>query len=429
MSIFNKIKRKEDQKKKDDEQIKWHEEVKRREREIIKTAELRFNTYCIGIGRAGIHFLDSIYSLDTITRVNQIFPLALPSSRYDYQMADNIRKREEFIFPFGASDRNVRFSGVGGDQHLGQQIAIKDGRNILKKMNDEINMMERRVPIKAIALIGSLAGGTGGGAIPTFAKMIKDNFPEQLLMIIGILPEKEEGNTYLANASRSFHMINELKKELKDKYADAIFIFENMIVRGKGMLQSYDYINNYLAKTFNLLFGSSYSPDTLDPQDKMSVLKKGGAEGIGLMQYTGGQEVEDSTPDSENEMDEATAQIIRILDKNLSNYPQGTVESGTFGAYQIRCSQDIFPFNVRNTLNSNFEKRLEAGIPGKNAFVRGGVWPIPQSEDVEISTMILGIDPEKYEYLNKIMEMWNIWYAKQDVENDLNQIISLEVAI
>jgi cell division GTPase FtsZ len=429
MPILDRFRRDDASRKKAEEIAKRRLAKKQREREIIEQAELRFNTYCIGVGRAGIHFLDAIYELDSTTEVYQIFPLALPSSRYDYQLADNLRDRKEHIFPFGASDRDVRYSGVGGDQHLGQQIALKDGRRILKKMDDEINMMERRVPIKAITLIGSLAGGTGGGAIPALAKMIKDNFPNQLLIVLGILPEKQEGNTFIANASRSYKMITNLRNALPNKYIDTFLLFENMIVRGTGMLQSYDFINERLAKTFNLLFGSSYSPDTLDPQDKLKILKKGGKEGIGLMCYTGNQKVEDPNPQASKDLDDATAQIIRILDKNLGDYPSGTVVTARFGAYQIRCSQEIFPFDVRNTLNSTFEARLQGGTAGKDAFVRGGVWPTPGSDTVEISTMILEVEPEKYDYLNRIMEKWSMWYEEEDVKRDFEQIYSTEVYV
>ena len=201
-----------------------------------------------------------------------------------------------------------------------------------------------------------------------------------------------------------------------------------MIVRTRGMLQSYEFINKKLAKTFNLLFGSSFSADALDPHDKRSILQKGGKEGIGMMCYTGKHEVENINPQTEDEIDAAESQIVRILDKNLSDYPLGTVKTGKFGAYQVRCNQDIFPFEVRNILNSTFEKRLEEGQEEKSAFVKGGVWPNPHSNKVEMSTMILRIEPTEYKYLKKIMGMWKLWYEEEDINRDLEQILSMQVA-
>ena len=429
MSIWDKIRGRDTSRRTAAETAVSFRAAKKREQEMIERQELRFNTYCIGIGRAGIHFLDSIYALDKETQVNQVFPLALPSSRYDYQLAENLKRKEDRLFPFGASNRDVRYTGVGGDQHLGQQIAFEEGRRVLKKIDEDIRTIDKRVPVEAIILIGSLAGGTGGGSIPVLAKMIKDNFPDQVLMIMGILPEKQEGNTFFVNASRSFNMIMNLRDELPDEYVDTVFIFENMIIRKAGMLQSYKEINQQLAKTFNLMFGSSYSPDTLDPHDKISTLKKGGKKGIALTYYTGDQRVENPNPETDLDIEDAKAEIIRMFEKNLREYPSGTVESGRFGAYHIRCNQNIFPFDVRNILNSTFEMRLEGGNHDKHAFVRGGIWPAPMSEQVEIATMILEIDPTKYEYLKKIMNMWSLWYEKEDVVRDFEQIRTSEVAV
>ena len=429
MSIIDKLRKEDTPERRAAELAKMRQMAMEKKHEIIESAKLRFNTYCIGVGRAGIHFLDAIYEVDTRTNVNQVFPLALPSSKYDYQMADNLNKREEFIFPFGASDRDVRYTGVGGDQHLGQEIAIEEGRRILSKAREDIETIDREVPVKSITLIGSLAGGTGGGGIPVLAKMIKDNFPDQLIIIMGILPERQEGNAFLVNASRSFNMIMNLRNELADKYIDVFFLFENTIVRKSGMLQSYDKINHELASTFNLLFGSTYSPDTQDPHDKLKILKKGGSKGVGMMRYVGDQEVDTLNPQTDMEVEDAKSEIVRMLKKNLAEYPAGTAESGRYGIYQVRCDQNIFPFDVRNILTNNFEVHLQKGGSDKVAFVKGGIWPNPGSNEVDIATMILGIDYTKYDYLRKVKEWWRHWYEEEDVINDFQEILSTEVVI
>ena len=410
------------------EEARRYQAMKGREREMKERQQLIFNTYCIGVGRAGIHLLDAMYALDIETGVNQIYPLALPSSRYDYQLADNLGERGEHIFPFGDSNRDVRYSGVGGDQHLGQRIAFEEGRRIMNRVDEDFSVIDKRTPVRAIMLIGSLAGGTGGGAIPLLAKMIKDNFPDQLLVIMGLLPEKQEGNTFFVNASRSYAMITRLREELRDRYVDTVFIFENMIVRKERMLQSYDYINQEVAKSFNLLFGSSYSPDALDPYDRLSILKKGGEKGIGMMYYTSDQ-VDKLSSQTDKEIEYTKPAIIRLLHKNLARYPARTVETGRFGAYQVRSDQNIFPFDLRNILNSNFESILETGDKEKQAFIKGGFWPNPGSDKVEIATMLLEINPKEYEYLDKIAGMWNIWYDKEGILNDFEQIRTVEITI
>ncbi len=428
MSLSNMFRIRRTSRREAEEKARRYQALGKRERKMIEKRQLIFSTYCIGVGRAGIHLLDAMYEVDTETGVNQIYPLALPSSRYDYQLADNLREREQHIFPFGASNKDVRYTGVGGDQLLGQKIALEEGRKILHKMDEEISTIEREIPVKAIVLIGSLAGGTGGGAIPALAKMIKDNFPDQLLMIMGLLPGKQEGNTFFINASRSYTMIAKLREDLPDKYVDTVFTFENMIVRRKGGQQSYEYMNQEVAKAFNLLFGSSYSSDTLDPLDRLSILKRGGEKGIGMM-YCTGDHVSNPNPETLMEIEDTKSVIIRMLRKNLARYPPGAVETGMFGAYQIRCNQNIFSFDLRNLLHSNFESILETGDKEKHPFVRGGFWPNPGSDKVEIATMVLGINPKKYEYLDKIAGMWNLWYDKEGILDDFEQIRTMEIEI
>jgi cell division GTPase FtsZ len=398
---------------------------------VIEEQQLKFNIGCIGVGKAGIHFLDALYRMDVETGVNQIYPIALPSSRFDYVTAPAIsQNEEEFVFPFGAADPEVRYTGVGGNQRLGQKIAIEDSGRIVAKIDESIKEYEKKIPVKAIVLVGSLAGGTGGGSLPVLAKVLKLSFPDFLIMIIGVLPEKREGNIFFANSARSLQMILSLLGE-KD-YVDCFLLFENMIVRSGGMLQGYDYINNTFARTFNLIFGSTYSVDTLDPQDKMTLIKKGGREGLGLMNYydLAFKGEHHPNPQDDREVEAAKANIIRILHENLDGYPRGTVESAGFGAYQIRCDQSLFPFDVRNILNEKFEERLKGKKATKVPYVKGGVWPQPKSQRIEIGTMILGIRDDDYEYLGQMKRKWNEgvwenWYSRKEFEEDLETVKNL----
>lgn len=424
MKIFSRGKVRE---KDADEKSASEEFLKR----TIEEQQLKFNIACIGIGKAGIHFVDALYRMDMKTGVNQIYPLALPSSRFDYITAPEFfRNEKELVFPFGASNTQVRYTGVGGNQRLGQKIAMEDGGRIVAKISDGLKEFEKKIPVKAIVLVGSLAGGTGGGSIPVLAKVLKLSFPDFLVMVIGVLPEKKEGNVYFANAARSLLMILSLLRE--KNYIDCFLLFENMVVRSGGMLEGYDYINDTFAATFNLIFGSTYSVDTLDPQDKMTLIQKGGREGMGLMSYDDllfkGEH--HPNPEDDREIETAKSNIIRILYENLDKYPRGTVENALYGAYQIRCDQSLFPFDVRNILNEKFEERLKGKEQDKVPYVKGGVWPNPKSEKIEIGTMILGINEDGYEYVREMKRKWNEgywtkWYPREDFENDLEEIRNL----
>lgn len=389
-----------------------------------KTQIVKFNTYCIGVGRSGIQFLDAMKAVDIETGVNQIYPLVIPGSKFDYDLVDDLEIRKDHVFRLWSLD-TIGYTGVGRDQHLAQQIVIKEGRRILTRIKGDIGIIERKAPVYAIILVGSLAGGTGGGVIPVLAKMIKNNFPDRLLLIMGILPRKPEGRMAFVNASRSFDMIMKLREALPAKYVDCVFIFGD---DNHGINTVSDSASRELGSTFSLFFTSIHGSQTLDIRDKLLILEEEGKQGIGMISYTK-YHLGNPNPQTDMEIEAAKSQIIRIIDENLEEYPRCTVEAGRFGAYQIRCDEDNFPFDLIKLLNKCFKTRLAARDKRRTVLVRGEVWPKPGSDTIEIATMILGINPTKYEYLNRIMDMWKLWYTEKDLTRDFEQIIETKITI
>ena len=378
-----------------------------------------FNTYCIGVGKAGICSLAPICALDVKSGVKQISPLGLASSKFDYDLADTLGIKE-FVLPFLALTRlGIENTGVGSDQHLATEVAIEDGRRILVKIKQDIEMNERKNSVYAITLIGSLEEGTGGGAIPVLAKMIKDNFPEKLIVIMGILPEEQEGKISLANVSRSLRVILKLKEMLSDKFVDCVFLFGK---ENSGMYRASDFAERQLAYTLNVLFSSIYGSRQLDLGRKLSILKDGCKEGIGMMRYT-------TIPWTDMETDDLRSEIKRVLEKNLGEYPPGIVESGKYGIYQVRCDQNIFPLDVRDIMSDIFKECLQESSSNNYVEIKGEMWLELELDTMETATMILGIDPARYEYLNKIKDMWKLLYDEEEVAKDIEQINNMEIII
>ena len=378
-----------------------------------------FNTCCIGVGKAGIRSLAPIFTLDVKSGVKQISPLGLASSKFDYDLADTLGIKE-FIFPFLALTRlGIENTGVGSDQHLAKEVAVEDGRRILAKIKQDIEMIERKNSVYAVTLIGSLEEGTGGGGIPVLAKMMKDNFPEKLIVMMGILPKEQEGNSSLANASRSLKIILELKEMLSDKFVDCVFLFGK---ENSGMYRASDFAERQLAYTLNVLFSSIYGSRQLDLGEKLSILKDGGKEGIGMMRYT-------TNPCTDMETNDLGSETKRVLEKNLAEYPPGIVESGKYGICQVRCDQNVFPLDVRDTMSDIFKECLQESRNSNYVKIKGEMWLELELDTVEAATMILGIDPAKYEFLNKIKDMWELLYDEKEVAGDIEQIVNMEIII
>jgi len=430
-------------------------------RTFMDRQQMMFNFECVGVGKAGIGFLDSLLGIDERWGVNQVYPCALASSRFDYEIVQYLNQNE-YLFPIGSGDREVRYTGVGGNQRLGQRIAMQDIHRIIAKIREDTEFYRRKIPLKAIVLVGSLGGGTGGGSIPFLAKALKLSFPNLLMIVVGILPDIREGNVYFVNASRSFRIMwNLMRKE--PKYIDTLFLFENPEKRKGGQIRALQNINNEFATAFNLLFGSGYISNSLDPQDRVMILNKG-RKGISLMRYwKDTANVLSMRQDSDREVAKSDCELM--MRGNLGLYPSGTVQGAQFAAFQMRSEDKYIPRDLKNILTKLIEDKLKGVEPeeiitdlDKNVsaeesvvemenpsivqntqfaediqysqntqrkpfvpIVKGGAWAIPKSRNIELGTMIVGIEPQKYEYLNRIWDMYDVLYGDTFMQ-DLNQI-------
>jgi cell division GTPase FtsZ len=417
-------------------------------RTLMERQQMMFNFECVGVGKAGIGFLDSLLGMDRASGVNQVYPMALASSRFDYEFVQHVDK-ENHLFPLGSGDREVRYTGVGGNQRLGQRIAMQDVHRVIAKIREDTELYRKKIPMRAIVIAGSLGGGTGGGSIPFLAKALKLSFPRLLVIVVGILPDIREGNVYFVNASRSFRMMWSLMNR-EQKYIDTLFLFENPEKRRGGQYNALLKINDEFATTFNLVFGSGYSAYTLDPQDRVMVLKKGRG-GISLMSYwKDTANVLSMRQDSEIEVAKSDCELM--MRGNLGEYPPGTVEGAQFAAFQIRCQDKYIPRDLKNILTKLIENKLAGIEPEERTeqieeeivneepllereitanpderktkfvpIVKGGAWALRSSRTIEMASMIVGIDPKKYEYLNGIWDMYEVLYG-DTFRQDLNQI-------
>lgn len=410
--------------------IRIDKEKKKEERRqtFVERQQKKFNFEGVGIGKAGIGFLDALVGIDQRTDINQVFPLALAGSRTDYEFAQYLHL-DKNVYP-------LLYSGAGGDQRHGQRIAMRNVDEIVRKIKEDAGYYGEKNPPKAIVLFGSLGGGTGGGAIPFLAKALKLRFPKLLMIVVGILPEIEEGNVFFVNASRSFRMMwNLMIKE--PQYIDTLFLFENPEGRRGGQINSLLEINNEFATAFNLMFGSSDDPYTLDPQDRIMILRKG-KTGISLMRYWSDTS-SILTMRSDSDIEQSKTDCSLMMRENLDRYPLSTLKNVQFAAFQIRCKDKYIPRDIINILTKLMEDRL-AGIEPKEEIeksekeldveekkapfvpiVKGGAWAVEKSRLIELGTMIVGIDPRTYEYLDKYWDMYKVLYG-DTFRKDLNEI-------
>jgi len=121
-------------------------------------------------------------------------------------------------------EAQTRGDGVSGLNELGAQIAREDGYRVI----DAIRETKRFTETDAFLLVAGAAGGTGSGAIPIMAQLIKERYVDRPVYSLSVLPfEHEEGieprtvyNT--AVCLKSVHSA-----------ADAVFLIDNQRYAGK----------------------------------------------------------------------------------------------------------------------------------------------------------------------------------------------------
>lgn len=150
--------------------------------------------------------------------------------------------------------------GTGSDIELGRQVARKE----LNVIDDKVQSI---IPIDTdfVLLIGSLAGGTGGGCIPIIAERLRKSV-DPPVYVLGILPAEEEGNIYILNA------VDSLKQTISS--SDGVILVHNGTALRKiayDISLSLDEINRRIA-VFLRMLASACVGEYISPQDVVATL-------------------------------------------------------------------------------------------------------------------------------------------------------------
>lgn len=350
----------------------------------------------IGVGNAGMKLLDKVCSLDIESNLHEIYPIGIRTSKFDCQSPKSIEQDQ--IIDLGEEKERRLVKGTGGDQSLAQKIFFKKKDVILERIGQSI------IESAPLFLLGSLAGGTGGGGIPVLVKLLKKNFPDNPVFIAGILPETHEGSTLQANASRSLLFLEEY---------DALILFENRTIRSATIEEGFDLLNDEFAKTLYSLFAVRPEEYALNPQKMLNLLKRFGKEGFCLTHHYVSEEIMLEEPNTDEEREVLKSDMIRLLKLNLSHYPREVLGSARGGAYHIGSNRSFLLHDLVSLLSTIFEDILSED----GALVAPGFW---KSQDylIEIVTMLLGVDPSKYQSVRRINGKWKILYEENNIKRN-----------
>jgi len=232
----------------------------------------------IGVGQAGGKVTQSLAEFDYEMGFDAVQgAFAVNTARADLQ---NLGIDSMLI----GQDR-VKGHGVGGDNELGAEIMQEGATEVMDELDARI-----ATDAEAIVVVAGLGGGTGSGGAPVLAKELKRIY-DIPVYVLGILPGREEGSIYQANAGRS------LKTVIRE--ADSTLLIDNDAWRqtDETVAEGFDHINQQISQRVGLLLASGevvegVGESVVDSSEIINTLREGGVACLG---YASAQASEDAS--------------------------------------------------------------------------------------------------------------------------------------
>jgi cell division GTPase FtsZ len=168
----------------------------------------------------------------------------------------------------------VKGHGVGGDNELGAEIMEANATAVIEELDGRITSQA-----EAVVVVAGLGGGTGSGGAPMLTRELKRIY-DIPIYTLGILPGRDEGGIYQANAGRS------LKTCARE--ADSLILVDNDAWKASGdsLEAGFERINDAIAQRLGLLFAAGEATEgvgesVVDSSEIMQTLNHGGIASIG----------------------------------------------------------------------------------------------------------------------------------------------------
>ena len=168
----------------------------------------------------------------------------------------------------------VKGHGVGGDNELGAEIMQAEATEVMDALDSRIT-----TTAEAVVIVAGLGGGTGSGGAPALAREMNRIY-DIPIYTLGILPGRDEGSIYQANAGRSLKTVA--------READAALLIDNDAWRtsNETVEEGFDNINQQIAQRVGLMFASGEVVDgvaesVVDSSEIINTLSGGGVSTVG----------------------------------------------------------------------------------------------------------------------------------------------------
>lgn len=187
----------------------------------------------IGLGQAGCRLADEFGRLNHRARVQRGMEIITGVFAVNTDIADLSGLRfigTGYQSRIVIGGKKAGGHGVGKINELGAEIAREDGDKVINAMRTAKRFFES----DAFLLIASSGGGTGSGALPIIAQMVKDRYADKPVYTLVVLPFEHEEST----EERTIYNTATCLKSVS-AVSDAVFLVDNQrFVRRDATLRS-----------------------------------------------------------------------------------------------------------------------------------------------------------------------------------------------
>jgi len=180
--------------------------------------------------------------------------------------------------------------GVGGDNELGAEIMRESSTEVIDELDGRITSRA-----EGVVIVAGLGGGTGSGGAPMLARELKRIY-DIPIYVLGVLPGRDEGAIYQANAGRSLKTVA--------READATILIDNDAWHDneESIQAGFETINQNIAQCVGLLLAAGevvegVGESVVDSSEVINTLRPGGIASIG---YASAAAAEDSADNVNN---------------------------------------------------------------------------------------------------------------------------------
>ena len=200
----------------------------------------------IGLGQCGCRIADHFARLDLkahAERKTTIAPIIIGVNTDQADLTGLRFIKKDYMHRILMGLRQTLGHGVGKINELGAELAREDGDKVMDAMKTEPRFYETH----AFLLIAGAAGGTGSGALPVIARMIKERYLNKPVYALIVLPFEHEQFT----EARSVYNTATCLKSTYD-LVDAVFLADNQryVRKDASLVNNMERINRMIAEPF-----------------------------------------------------------------------------------------------------------------------------------------------------------------------------------